>query len=76
MAVSKLGHNDSFDTLIQVWPHSCLLSITLLYIPLTAMQHVNMYSGSLSTKDAEFIPELCWSLNQPPCPKDLAVYEK
>ena len=23
MAVSKLGHNDSFDPLIQVWSHSC-----------------------------------------------------
>ena len=46
MAVSELGHNDSFDPLIQVWFNSCLLSITLLYIPLTAMQHINMYPAS------------------------------
>ena len=37
--------------LLQVWYYSCLLSITLLHIPLTAMQHINMYSAFYSTKD-------------------------
>ena len=65
MAVSELGHNDSFDPLIQVWFHSSLLSITLLYIPLTAMQHIHMYPASVyvSTRDADFISQVYWSPN-------------
>ena len=54
--------------LIQVWYHSCLLSITLLYIPLTAMQHINMYSASLSTQDQNLF-QSCIGLRDP------AVYD-